>query len=219
MGAYRGVAELRARVAREAPQDDVWCYVALRHLLETTFDDRLIDRIDAVLGELEPTATAWSAAACQLATQLGLPLEAQARGAATRVLARGRADDVLLLAMHQLAPVDPTSGGWPIGDFDRMGIEAVAALNYGRVTTDDRAERGRDVAVAKLFAAGWGVGAGAAGRGLRPGCRGAAAEPVVGAHQRPRRRLAVHPMMGRHPGFHDPLWGSRTRAIDLRCQE
>ena len=42
------------------------------------------------------------------------------------------------------------------GDFDRVGVEAIAALSYGRINTDDVLERGRDVAVAKLYAAGLG---------------------------------------------------------------
>ena len=156
IGAYRELAALRAMVAREHPHTDAWCYVALRHILESSDDDALLDRVDFVLGQLEEEPTAWSAAACQLATQVGLPLGEQAQESATRVLAGGRADDVLLLALHHLVPVDISSGLWPIGDFERMGIEAVAALSYGRITTDDRQESGRDVAVAKLFAAGLG---------------------------------------------------------------
>ena len=156
VGAHRGLPGLRSLVAHEQPHDDAWCYVALRHLLESQADDELLDRIDWVLGDLEDSPTAWSACASKLATQLGLPLAEQADRAATTVLARGRADDVLLLAMHQLVPVDVASGGWPVGDFDRVGVEAIAALSYGRINTDDVPERGRDVAVAKLYAAGLG---------------------------------------------------------------
>lgn len=156
VGAFRDLRELRERVAHDHHHDDAWCYVALRHLLESGSDDALLDRVDWVLGELEESPTAWTACAGTLATQLGLPLGEQAERAATAVLSRGRVDDVLLLAMHQLIPVDVALGGWPVGDFDRVGVEAVAALSYGRINTDDRSERGRDVAVAKLYAAGLG---------------------------------------------------------------
>lgn len=156
LGAYRDLRELREMVTRERPHDDAWCYVALRHLLESSSDDALLDRIDWVLGDLEESPTAWSACAASLAVQMGLPLEEQAARAATTVLSRARTDDVLLLAMHRLIPVDVALGGWPVGDFDRVGVEAIAALGYGRITTDDRPMRGRDVAVARLYAAGLG---------------------------------------------------------------
>lgn len=156
VGAFRTLPELRALVVEQLPQDDAWCYVAVRHLLETPTNDGLLDRVDALLGELEDFPTAWSAAACSIAPQLGLPVSEQARASAATVLAQGRVDDVLLLAMHQLAPIDLASGGWPVGDFDRLGVEAVAALGYGRISTDARVETGRDVAVARLFAAGLG---------------------------------------------------------------
>lgn len=156
VGSYRPLSGLRAMLVREQSNDDAWCYVALRHLLETSVDDRILDRVDFLLGGMEESPTAWSAVACHLATRLGLPLAEQARESATTVLSRGLVDDVLLLAVHQLAPVDLAAGAWPVGDFDRLGVEAVAALGYGRISTDERVERGRDVAVAKLFAAGLG---------------------------------------------------------------
>lgn len=156
VGGFHPAAHLRRIVAREHPHDDAWCYVALRHMLESSVDDQLLDRVDAVLADLSESPTAWTAVACRLATQLGLPLGEQSEVAAAEVLSRGKADDVLLLAVHQLAPVELSEGAWPIGDFDRMGVEAVAALGYGRITSDNRQERGRDVAVASLFAAGLG---------------------------------------------------------------
>lgn len=156
IGGYRELPVLRELVVRHSPHTDEWCYVSLRHLLESTHDDDLLDRVDFVLGERESQPTAWSAVACKLATQLGLPLGEQALAAATAVLANGRPDDVLLLALHHLVPVDITSGAWPIGDFDAMGVEAISALSYGRITTDPPRGTGRDVAVAKLYSAAHG---------------------------------------------------------------
>lgn len=183
VGAFHPLSHLRRVIAREHPHDDAWCYVALRHMLEGSVDDQLLDRVDAVLAGLEESPTAWSASACLLATQLGLPLGEQAGTAAAAVLARGNADDVLLLAMHQLAPIDLSAGAWPIGNFDRMGMEAVARLGYGRITTDSRQDSGRDVAVASLFAAGLGESE----RGLH-----AAASAQV-AHGRLLSALSVRP--------------------------
>lgn len=156
LGAYRELSELRHRVASVPGSDDVWCYLAVRQLLEDEHRYDLVDRVDWVLGTLEEHPSAWSACACLLAVNLGLPLEEQAHRAAAAVLALGRRDDALLLALHGLAPAEVIAGGWPVGDFDALGVEAVAALSYGRVHTDGRRERGRDVAVAKLFAAGLG---------------------------------------------------------------
>lgn len=155
-GARLDAAQLRAQLSRERTVDDAWAYVAVRHMMETWAPDDLVDRVDFVLGQVLESPTAWGAVAAHLATQLGLPLAIEAEECATAVLSRGRADEVMVLAVHGLAPVDLTSGAWPVGDFTRVGIEAMARIGYGRVRSAGALLRGRDVAVAKLFAAGLG---------------------------------------------------------------
>ncbi|MDO5678474.1 MAG: hypothetical protein Q4G35_13340 [Propionibacteriaceae bacterium] len=156
IGSRHDAERLRERMAQGRMVDDAWAYVAVRHMMESWTPDELVDRVDFVLGQVLETPTAWSAAAAHLATQLGLPLEDEAQEAATQVLSRGRTDDVILLAMHGLVPIDLLGGGWPIGNFAELGVEALSRIGYGRVRSAGPALRGRDVAVAKLFAAGLG---------------------------------------------------------------
>ena len=147
---------LREKLAEERTVDDAWAYVAVRHMMESWTPDDLVDRVDFVLGQLLETPTAWGAVAAHLATQLGLPLEDEAQEAATQVLSRGRTDDVIVLALHGLVPIDLLGGGWPIGNFTELGVEALSRIGYGRVCTSGAPLRGRDVGIAKLFAAGLG---------------------------------------------------------------
>lgn len=163
IGAFGTVVELRDGVRASAEGSGAACYLAARHLSDTWLDEAALDELDRVLGRAVERPTAWTACAAAVATQLGLPLESDAREAATRVLANPTADDVILLAMHGLAPVSLASGEWPVGDFGRLGMEAVQAIGYGRITSDAKPPRGRDVAVAKLFAAALGESE----RGLR----------------------------------------------------
>lgn len=163
VGAYESLSVLRRQVVESVGSDDVWAYLAVRSLLEGPLSEDVLDRVDWVLGGYEEEPTAWSVCAGQLAINLGLPLvDSVARGAAA-VLSRGNADETLLLAVHALAPVEVLSGGWPIGDFSRRGYDALESLSFGRIHTDGRRERGRDVAVASIFAAGLGE----SGRGLQ----------------------------------------------------
>lgn len=152
--------------------DDHWCYLAARQAVDGWSGDELVDRLDRSLGELLERPTAWAACAAHLATGIGLPLETEARDAATAVLANPTAYDVILLAVHGLAPVDLLGGGWPVGDFEQIGLDAIAAVEYGRITTSDNPPRGREVAIAKLFAAGLGESE----RGLRAAAYAQAAE-------------------------------------------
>jgi hypothetical protein len=154
VGAYRDLETLRDQIAWTAGSSDVWAYVTTRRLLEGPLEDELLDRVDWVLGANSSTPTAWSVCAAQLAVMLGLPAPRLGEAAA-QVLAGGRPDDAILLALHGLAP-EVLAGGWPVGDLAGAGIDAVARLSYGRPHTDGRPERGRDVAVAKLFAAALG---------------------------------------------------------------
>lgn len=156
VGAYEDLAVLRRRLVEEQGSDDVWAYVAARSLAEGPFSDGVLDRIDWALGAYEDEPTAWSVSASLLASHVGLPLTEQAQRGAAEVLSRGGVDDALLLALHGLAPAELLTGGWPIGDFGQRGLEALARLSYGRIHTDGRRERGRDVAVARLYAAGLG---------------------------------------------------------------
>lgn len=156
IGSHRGIEELREQVARERFVDDCWAYVAVRHMMESWAPDELLDRVDFVLGQVLETPTAWSAAAAHLASQLGLPLDQEAQDAATQVLSGGRAEDVIVLATHGLIPIDLLGGGWPVGNFTALGVEAMASIGYGRVRSAGAPLRGRDVAIAKLFAAGLG---------------------------------------------------------------
>ena len=78
------------------------------------------------------------------------------------MLAQPTPHDVILLALHGLAPVDVRSGEWPIGNFEQFGMEALEAIGYGRISTS-HVPSARDVAVAKLYAAGLGESE----RGLR----------------------------------------------------
>ena len=154
LGAHLRLDELRHEVAWGAGDSDVWAYVAARHLLDGPQNEVLLDTVDRVLAEYADQPTAWSVCAAQLAVMLGLPAP-NLDEAAAAVLAGGRADDAILLALHGIAP-EALAGGWPVGDLAEAGIEAVASLSYGRPHTDGRPERGRDVAVAKLFAAALG---------------------------------------------------------------
>lgn len=156
VGARHDPERLREMVAQERAVDDAWAYVAVRHMLESWAPEELVDRVDFVLGQLLEAPTAWAAAAAQLATQVGLPLEREARDAATTVLSRGRSDDAIVLAMHGLAPVDLSGGSWPIGDFATVGVDALSRIGYGRAQSAGARFFGRDVAVAKLFAAALG---------------------------------------------------------------
>lgn len=156
IGARHDVERLREKLAEERTVDDAWAYVAVRHMMESWTPDDLVDRVDFVLGQLLETPTAWGAVAAHLATQLGLPLEDEAQEAATQVLSRGRTDDVIVLALHGLVPIDLLGGGWPIGNFTELGVEALSRIGYGRVCTSGAPLRGRDVGIAKLFAAGLG---------------------------------------------------------------
>lgn len=168
----------------DQPRDDVWCYLALAEMFEDTrIDEQRLDSIDALLGPYEDDPTAWSVCASHLATGLGLPLKEQTRRGAATVLARGQIDDVLLLGMSGLVSLPTVLGSWPVGDFNRVGMEAIAALHYGRVTSDERPERGRDVAVARLFAAGLGESE----RGLR------ANACIMSAEVRLLSRLSARP--------------------------
>lgn len=163
VGAYESLAELRRRAVDAAGSDDVWAYLAVRSLLDGPMSEAVLDRVDWVLGSYDESPTAWSVCAGQLAINLGLPLaEAVERGAAA-VLSRGSVDETLLLAVHALAPAEVLSGGWPIGDFASRGLAALEALSYGRIHSDGRRERGRDIAVAHLYAAGLAE----SGRGLQ----------------------------------------------------
>lgn len=156
IGARHDVERLREKLSEERAVDDSWAYLAVRHMMESWTPDELVDRVDFVLGQVLETPTAWGAVGAHLATQLGLPLEEAAQEAATAVLSRGRTDDVILLAMHGLVPIDLLGGGWPIGNFTELGVEALSGIGYGRVRSVGAPLRGRDVAVAKLFAAGLG---------------------------------------------------------------
>ncbi|MFT3889462.1 MAG: hypothetical protein QM713_15045 [Arachnia sp.] len=151
VGAYRDLEALREELAWTAGSTDVWAYAAVRYLLDGASHDELLDRVDWVLGTYADEPTAWSVSAAQLAVMLGLPAP-DLDAAAAAVLAGGRPDDALLLALHGLAP-QALAGGWPVGDLTAAGIDAVARLSYGRPHTDGRPERGRDVAVARLYAA------------------------------------------------------------------
>lgn len=154
VGAYRDLETLRDQIAWTAGSSDVWAYVTTRRLLDGPLEDELLDRVDWALGSFAENPTAWSVCAAQLAVMLGLPAP-RLEEAAADVLAGGRPDDAILLALHGLAP-EVLAGGWPVGDLAAAGIDAVARLSYGRPHTDGRPERGRDVAVAKLFAAALG---------------------------------------------------------------
>lgn len=178
IGSWQDIDRLRGRLAQERSVDDVWAYVAVRHMMETWASDDLVDRVDFVIGQVLENPTAWGAIAAHLAIQLGLPLEPEAQDAATAVLSRGRADDVILLAMHGLVPVDLQAGGWPIGNFTEVGIEALSRIGYGRVCSEPGYLRGRDVAVAKLFAAGLGE----TEQGLRASLYARAAEQRLLCH-------------------------------------
>lgn len=156
VGARHDVERLRERQSQARAVDDVWAYVAVRHLLESWTSNDLVDRVDFVLGQVLETPTAFGAAAAHLATGLGLPLGKEAQDAATAVLSLGRTDDVILLALHGLLPMDVLGGGWPVGDFATLGVDALSRIGYGRVRSGNPLLRGRDVAVAKLFAAGLG---------------------------------------------------------------
>ncbi|MBK7820873.1 MAG: hypothetical protein IPJ61_07280 [Tessaracoccus sp.] len=151
IGGYRRIEELREALAATSGSSDVWAYVATRHLLDGPLREELLDRVDWVLGTHAESPTAWSVSAAQLAVMLGLPAP-RLDEAAAEVLAGGRPDDAILLALHGLAP-EVLAGGWPVGDLITAGVDAVARLSYGRPHTDGRPERGRDVAVAKLLAA------------------------------------------------------------------
>ncbi len=139
-----------------AGSSDVWAYVTTRRLLDGgPVEDERLDRVDWVLGTYAETPDGVVRLPAQLAVLLGLPalhLDETAAG----VLAGGRLDDAILLALRGLAP-EVLAGGWPVGDLAvQAGVDAVARLSYGRLHTDGRPERGRDVAVAKLFAAALG---------------------------------------------------------------
>lgn len=174
IGAHHPLETLRAQAVSRYSDfaDDHWCYLAARQLTDQWRHEDMVDRLDRLLGEMLERPTAWAACAAQLAVGLGLPLEDQARRAATHVLANPAAHDVVLLALHGLVSVDLLSGGWPVGDFEAMGMQAIEAVEYGRITSTGRPPRGRDVAVAKLFAAGLGESE----RGLRAAAYAQAAE-------------------------------------------
>ncbi len=154
VGAYRDLETLRDQIAWTAGSSDVWAYVTTRRLLDGPLEDELLDRVDWALGSFAENQTAWSVCAAQLAVMLGLPAP-RLEEAAADVLAGGRPDEAILVALPGLAP-EVLVGGWPVGDLAAAGIDAVARLSYGRPHTDGRPERGRDVAVAKLFAAALG---------------------------------------------------------------
>ncbi|MBB1509262.1 hypothetical protein [Tessaracoccus sp. MC1756] len=156
IGSHLDPEQLREKLAGERFVDDAWAYVAVRHMMESWTPDDLVDRVDFVLGQVLEKPTAWGAVAAHLATQLGLPLEQEAQEAATQVLSRGRVDEVIVLTMHGMVPIDLAGGAWPVGNFRELGIEAMSRIGYGRVRSAGAPVRGRDVAVAKLFAAGLG---------------------------------------------------------------
>lgn len=178
VGAYEDLSTLRGRATALRGSSDTWCYVAVRHLLEGEIRDDIVDRIDWLLAEAEESPSAWTACAAALAVNLDLPLWDVAMTMATRVLERPTADDVLLLALHGLISAEEAMGRWPVGDFDRVGLDAVAALRYGRIHTDSPRETGRDVAVARL----WAAGLGESERGLRAAAYAQAAEARLLCH-------------------------------------
>lgn len=194
IGAYLELEALRQQAIAESGSDDVWAYVAVRALLDGPVQEEILDRIDWILGGYEAAPTAWSVCAAQLATNLGLPLSEHALEGAATVLARGVADDALLLAMHGLAPAEALGGAWPIGDLTERGVAALAGLSYGRIHSDGRRERGRDVAIARLYSAGLGESE----RGLQ------AAAAVEGA----RARLLC--LLTTRPSLEDIAWLSVT---------
>lgn len=154
IGGFETVSVLREQFfAIEHQQKPVTLYLAARQLAEGWTDDEALDRLDRALGDELEHPTAWTACAASIAQSLGLPLAAEARAAATHVLAAPSVDDVILLALHGLAPAEVMAGGWPVGDFAAVGQAAVEALGYGRITSSPQPPRGRDVAVAKLYAA------------------------------------------------------------------
>lgn len=156
VGAFRDLAILRGELMDSAWRNDVWAYVAVRHMLDAWPSDDLLDAVDVLIGDYQDRPTAWIAAAAALAGSLGLPVEAEAEASATAVLTRASRLDGVLLALHGLAPIELASGGWPVGDFNDLGRRAFTAIGFGRISTDPRPLRGADVAVAKLYAAGLG---------------------------------------------------------------
>lgn len=156
VGAFRDLAVLRGELMASGPRSDAWAYVAVRHMLDSWASDDLLDAVDRVIGEHQDRPTAWIACAAALAGQLGLPVASEAATSAGTVLARASRRDGVLLALHGLVRIELGSGIWPVGDFDALGAQALAAIGFGRISTDPRALRGADVAVAKLYAAGLG---------------------------------------------------------------